>query len=188
MNGAAQLLEAVEALGFQVVVLPNSGNVMLTAEQAGGRAPHRGDQSRSIPSGLAAMVARPAQDAVGNARADAGRHRRCATPSHACGPRLELDGLEVRSQAMGIVDGTLVAAADDVERVRRRSGSCARRRQYVTAYGINGSGTRELNRPPRSGRRGQFSRRRAAALPDPGECRMIAARTSSSYAPRRPRQ
>ena len=57
---AAQLLEAVDALGVQeVVVLPINGNVILTAEQAAGmkRLNIAVVPSRSIPSGLAAMVA-----------------------------------------------------------------------------------------------------------------------------------
>ncbi|NLE21581.1 MAG: DAK2 domain-containing protein [Actinobacteria bacterium] len=118
---AAQLLEAVEALGAEeVVILPNNGNVILTAEQAAGMSPlHIAVvPSRSIPSGLAAMVAYdPGEDAVGNARAmqDAIADVRYAEVTHAVRDS-ELDGLEVKKgQAMGIVDGRLVAAADDIE-------------------------------------------------------------------------
>ena len=74
--------------------------------------------SRSIPSGLAAMVAfDPDQDAVGNARLmqDAIADVRYAEVTHAVRDS-ELDGVEVlKGQAMGIVDGRLVAAADDVQ-------------------------------------------------------------------------
>ena len=117
---AAQLLEAVQELGVEeVVILPNNGNVILTAEQAAGMSPlHIAVvPSKSIPSGLAAMVAfDPGQDAVGNARLmqDAIVDVRYAEVTHAVRDS-ELDGLEVRQgQAMGIVDGKLVAAADDV--------------------------------------------------------------------------
>ena len=117
---AAQLLEAVEALGIEeVVILPNNGNVILAAEQAAGMSPlHIAVvPSRSIPSGLAAMVAfDPDQDAVGNARLmqDAIADVRYAEVTHAVRDS-ELDGVKVsKGQAMGIVDGRLVAAADDV--------------------------------------------------------------------------
>ena len=98
---AAQLLEAVEALGVQeVVVLPNNGNVILTAEQAAGMSSLNIAvvPSRSIPGGLAAMVAfDPAQDAVGNARLmqDAIVDVRYGEVTHAVRDS-ELDGLEVR--------------------------------------------------------------------------------------------
>jgi hypothetical protein len=118
---AAQLLAAVEALGVdEVVILPNNGNVILTAEQAAGMSSlHIAVvPSRSIHSGLAAMVAfDPDEDAVGNARTmqDAIADVRYAEVTHAVRDS-ELDGVEVlKGQAMGIVDGMLVAAADDVE-------------------------------------------------------------------------
>jgi DAK2 domain fusion protein YloV len=147
---AAQLLEAVEGLDVQeVVILPNNGNVVLTAEQAAGMSSlHIAVvPSRSIPSGLAAMVAfDPAQDAVGNARLmqDAIVDVRYAEVTHAVRDS-ELDGLEVKKgQAMGIVDGTLVAAADDVAGAFggvleefARGGA-----EYVTVLtALNGSGT-----------------------------------------------
>ena len=150
---AAQLLEAVQALGVEeVVILPNNGNVILTAEQAAGMSSlHIAVvPSKSIPSGLAAMVAfDPGQDAVGNARLmqDAIVDVRYAEITHAVRDS-ELDGLEVKQgQAMGIVDGKLVAAADDVESAFGgvleefdRGGA-----EYVTVLtALNGSGaTRE---------------------------------------------
>jgi DAK2 domain fusion protein YloV len=118
---AAQLLNAVQELGVEeVVILPNNGNVILTAEQAAGMSSlHIAVvPSRSIPSGLAAMVAfDPAEDAVGNARLmqDAIVDVRYAEVTHAVRDS-ELDGLEVKQgQAMAIVDGRLVAASDDLE-------------------------------------------------------------------------
>ena len=118
---AAQLLEAVEALSAEeVVVLPNNGNVILTAEQAAGMSPRHVAvvPSTSIPVGLAAMVAfDPGSDAVGNARAmqDAIAGVHSAEVTRAVRDS-ELDGVEVRKgQAMGIVDGRLVAAGEELE-------------------------------------------------------------------------
>ena len=147
---AAQLLEAVEELGVEeVVILPNNGNVILTAEQAAGMSSlHIAVvPSRSIPSGLAAMVAfDPGEDAVGNARLmqDAIVDVRYAEVTHAVRDS-ELDGLEVKQgQAMAIVDGRLVAAADDIASAFggvleefTRGGA-----EYVTVLtALNGSGT-----------------------------------------------
>jgi len=118
---AAQLLEAVEALGAEeVVLLPNNGNVILTAEQAAGMSPRHVAvvPSASIPLGLAAMVAfDPGGDAVGNARAmqDAIEGVHSAEVTRAVRDS-ELDGVEVlKGQAMGIVDGRLVAAGEEIE-------------------------------------------------------------------------
>jgi hypothetical protein len=120
---AAQLLEAVDALGAdEVVLLPNNGNVVLTAEQAAGMSSRRIAvvPSTSIPAGLAAMVAYDAEeDAVGNARTmeDALDGLQSAEITHAVRDS-EVDGVDVRKgQAIGIVDGRLVAAADDLEAV-----------------------------------------------------------------------
>jgi len=147
---AAQLLAAVEDLGVdEVVILPNNGNVILTAEQAAGMSPlHIAVvPSRSIPSGLAAMVAfDPTQDAVGNARQmqEAIAELRCAEVTHAVRDS-ELDGLAVRKgQAMGIVDGRLVAAADDVETAFAGvlEEFARGEAEYVTVLtALNGSGT-----------------------------------------------
>jgi DAK2 domain fusion protein YloV len=120
---AAQLLEAVEALGVdEVVLLPNNGNVVLTAEQAAGMSARRIAvvPTTSIPAGLAAMVAfDPDDDAVGNARTmeDALDGLQSAEITHAVRDS-EVDGVAVlKGQAIGIVDGKLVAAADDLEDV-----------------------------------------------------------------------
>jgi len=123
---AAQLLEAVDALGAdEVVLLPNNGNVVLTAEQAAGMSSRRIAvvPATSIPAGLAAMVAFDVeQDAVGNARAmeEALEGLQSAEITHAVRDS-EVDGVPVRKgQAIGIVDGRLVAAADDLETVYAR--------------------------------------------------------------------
>jgi uncharacterized protein len=118
---AAQLLEAVDKLGAeQVVVLPNNGNVILTAEQAAGMSSRHMAvvPSASLPLGLAAMLAfDPEGDAVSNARAmqEAIADVHSAEVTRAVRDS-ELDGVAVlKDQAMGIVDGRLVAAADDLE-------------------------------------------------------------------------
>jgi dihydroxyacetone kinase-like predicted kinase len=103
--------------------------------------------SRSIPSGLAAMIAfEPQQDAVGNARImqDAIVDVRYAEVTHAVRDS-ELDGLEVKEgQAMAIVDGRLVAAADALEEAFAGMLEEFNRgeAEYVTVLtALNGSGT-----------------------------------------------
>jgi uncharacterized protein len=117
---AAQLLHAVEDLGAdEVVLLPNNGNVILTAEQAAGMSSRHIAvvPSRSIPMGLSAMVAfDPEADAVGNARLmqDAVTGVQDAEVTRAVRDS-ELDGVAVKKgQAMGLVNGRLVAAADEL--------------------------------------------------------------------------
>ena len=151
---AAQLLEAVEALGVEeVVILPNNGNVILTAEQAAGMSSlHIAVvPSTSIPSGLAAMVAfDPGQDAVGNARLmqDAIVDVRYAEVTHAVRDS-ELDGLEVK-QGPGHGHRRRQAGGRRRRRPERRSAACSRSStaggaEYVTVLtALNGSGaTRE---------------------------------------------
>jgi uncharacterized protein len=69
---AAQLLEAVEQIESpDVIVLPNNGNVVLTAEQAAGMSARNivVVPSTSMPAGLAAMIEfDPDADAVANSR------------------------------------------------------------------------------------------------------------------------
>ena len=102
--------------------------------------------STSIPVGLAAMVAFDAEgDAVGNARVmgEAIADVHSAEVTRAVRDS-ELDGVEVRKgQAMGIVDGKLVAAADDLETafrgvLRAFAGEDAEFITVLTA--LNGSG------------------------------------------------
>ena len=141
--------------------------------------------SRSIPSGLAAMVAfDPGEDAVGNARLmqDAIVDVRYAEVTHAVRDS-ELDGLEVKQgQAMGIVDGRLVAAADDVEGAFggvleefARGGA-----EYVTVLtALNGSGTtreqlEELAARVAPDAEVSFHEGGQPLVPDPRERRMTA--------------
>ena len=147
---AAQLLEAVEALAAdEVVLLPNNGNVILTAEQAAGMSARHIAvvPSVSIPVGLAAMVAYDSEsDAVGNARLmqDAIRGVHSGEVTRAVRDS-ELDGVDVRKgQAMGIVDGRLVAAADDL--IEAFAGVLQAfadaDAEFVTVFtALNGSGT-----------------------------------------------
>ena len=150
---AAQILAAVEGLDSEeVVVLPNNGNVILTAEQAAGMCARHVAvvPTRSIPAGLAAMVAfDPALDAVANAEAMeaavAGVHDAEVTRAVRDS---ELDGVTVREgQVMALVDGRLVAASDDLREafaavLRAFSEGGAELVTVLTA--LNGSGaTRE---------------------------------------------
>jgi len=150
---AAQLLEAVDKLGAEeVVVLPNNGNVILTAEQAAGMSSRHIAvvPSASLPLGLAAMLAfDPDSDAVGNARAmqDAIADVHSAEVTRAVRDS-ELDGVAVlKDQAMGIVDGRLVAAGDDLQTAFAGVLAEFARQEadYVTVLtALNGSGvTRE---------------------------------------------
>lgn len=123
---AAQLLEAVDALGCEeVVLLPNNGNVILTAEQSAGMSNRHVAvvPTTSIPAGLSAMVAYdPDEDAVGNARLmeEALGGLQSAEITYAVRDS-EVDGTNVREgEAIGIVDGRLVAADDDPEVVFAR--------------------------------------------------------------------
>jgi dihydroxyacetone kinase-like predicted kinase len=117
---AAQLLEAIDSLGAeQVVVLPNNGNVILTAEQAAGMSSRHVAvvPASSIPAGLAAMVAfDAAADAADNARSmeAAVRDVHSAEITHAVRDS-EVDGVVVtQGQVIGLVDGRVVAASDDL--------------------------------------------------------------------------
>jgi len=120
---AAELVAAVESLdAAEVVVLPNNGNVVLTAEQAAAMCDRRVAvvASTSLPAGLAAMVA---FDAAGEAGAIAAAmnetldHVRSAEITHAVRDS-EIDGVAVREgEVIGLVDGRLAASGDDLRAV-----------------------------------------------------------------------
>jgi hypothetical protein len=122
---AAQLLDAVEALrSNEVVVLPNNGNVVLTAEQAAGMSTHdiAVVPSKSIPSGMAAMVAfDPQVDAVANAKAMEEALRACHDAEITVAVRDSRVGhVEVRKdQVIGLIDGQLAASGESVAEVFR---------------------------------------------------------------------
>lgn len=119
----ADIVAAIESTpATEVIVLPNNGNVILSAEQAVGLAsrPARVVPSRSQQAGLAAMVrylpSRPAHDnevAMSAALSDVvtGEVVRASRT-------VELDGIDVREGAwLGLVDEVAVAAGDDFEEV-----------------------------------------------------------------------
>jgi len=117
---AAELVAAVESLdAAEVVVLPNNGNVVLTAEQAAAMCDRRVAvvASTSLPAGLASMVAFDATgDAAGIAAAmnETLDHVRSAEITHAVRDS-EIDGVAVREgEVIGLVDGRLAASGDDL--------------------------------------------------------------------------
>ena len=123
-------------------------------------------------------------DAVGNARAHAGRHRRtCTTPrSRApCATRSWTASRCCKGQAMGLVDGRLVVAPRrHPSRVRRRAAGLRRRRRRgrhrahrAQRFGRHAwSSSRPSRRAVLPGCRGPLPRGRPAAVPDPCERRM----------------
>ncbi len=139
--------------------------------------------STSIPVGLAAMVAfDPGADAVDNARLmqDAIADVRSAEVTHAVRDS-ELDGVQVRKdQAMGLVDGRLVAAAESLEEAFAGvlEAFAEGGAEYITVLtALNGSGvTRErlegAGRRARARGRGPLPRRRSAPLSHPRERRV----------------
>ena len=117
---AAELVAAVESLdAAEVVVLPNNGNVVLTAEQAATMCDREVAvvPSTSLPAGLAAMVAfDTAAGAAANAAAmdEVLSHVRSAEITHAVRDS-EIDGTVVRQgEVIGLVDGHLAASGDDL--------------------------------------------------------------------------
>ncbi|MEZ5125812.1 MAG: DAK2 domain-containing protein [Thermoleophilia bacterium] len=146
---AAQLLQAIDGLDCEeIVILPNNSNIILTAEQAAGMSSRHVAvvATTSMPVGLAAMVAfDPESDAVANARLmeEAIADVRSAEVTQAVRD-CELDSVAVSSgQTMGLIDGRLVVAADDLETVVTRLFEELARdgAEYVTLLtSLNGSG------------------------------------------------
>jgi hypothetical protein len=120
---AAEIVEAIEATpATEVIVLPNNSNVIITAEQAVGLAarPARVVPSRSVQAGFAAIVRYIAAKSPDENETD----MRDALDSAATGEvtvasrDAELDGVTIRKGSyLGLVDGTAVAAADDMDAV-----------------------------------------------------------------------
>ncbi len=117
---AAELVAAVESLdAAEVVLLPNNGNVVLTAEQAAEMCdrPVAVVPSTSLPAGLAAMVAFDATgDAASNAAAmdEALRRVHSAEITHAVRDS-EVAGVAVRrGEVIGLIDGRLAASDADL--------------------------------------------------------------------------
>ena len=119
----ADLLAAVAASPARaVVILPNNGNVIMTAEQAAAHADKdvRVVQSRSLQAGLAALVAFDASlGAEQNAAAMAEAADGVATGAVTVASRdVQLDGLAVRTGSwLGLQDGEPVAGGDVFDEV-----------------------------------------------------------------------
>ena len=117
---AAQLLEAVEQLQTaDVIVLPNNGYVVLTAEQAAGMSPRNivVVPSTSMPAGLAAMIDfDPNADGVANGRA----MERAVQANHSAEITVAVRDSYVadvqvhKGEVIGLVDGDLVFTGDSV--------------------------------------------------------------------------
>ena len=119
----ADIVAAIEATpATEVIVLPNNGNVILSAEQAIGLAtrPARVVPSRSQQAGLAAMARYlPSSSAQENDVAMTSALSDVATGEVVRASRtVELDGIEVRAGSwLGLVDEVAVASGDDFETV-----------------------------------------------------------------------
>jgi len=120
---AAQLLEVMDRLASDdVVVLPNNGNVILTAEQAATMSTRTivVVPSKSMPAGLTAMVEfDPDKDAVANAAVmtQALARAHCAEITVAVRDSVIGDLSVKKDQVIGLIDGTLVATGEDVDGV-----------------------------------------------------------------------
>jgi uncharacterized protein len=119
----ADIVAAIEATpAAEVIVLPNNGNVILSAEQAVGLAtrPARVVASRSQQAGLAAIVRYlPSSSAQENEAAMSSALSDVATGEVVRASRtVELDGIAVHEGAwLGLVDEVAVASGDDFEEV-----------------------------------------------------------------------
>jgi DAK2 domain fusion protein YloV len=120
MNPAtAEILAAIEASRSpEVVVLPNNSNVILAAEQAAGAATRQVDvvPTRSIPAGLAAMVAYdPGRSAAENAREMLAAVAGVGTGAVTVASRdVELNGLRIRGgDWLGLLEGEPIAGSAD---------------------------------------------------------------------------
>ncbi|MFN0156396.1 MAG: DAK2 domain-containing protein [Gaiella sp.] len=119
----ADIVAAIEACpAEEVIVLPNNGNVVLTAEQAAGLTDKRVRvvPSTSVPAGLAAVV-RFLPTASGDENDEAMRAalEEVATGEITTASRtVEIDGVAVREGCwLGLADGTAVACDEDFDTV-----------------------------------------------------------------------
>jgi uncharacterized protein len=119
----AEILGAVEATAApEVVVLPNNPNVILGAEQAAEHSakPARVVHTRSIPAGIAALVAFDgSRSAEENAAAMEEAAAAVVTGAVTTASRdVDLNGLAVRKGSfLGLSEGEPVAGGDDFEEV-----------------------------------------------------------------------
>jgi fatty acid kinase len=147
----ADLLAAVEAVGAEeVVLLPNNSNVVMAAEQAArvaGRPVHV-VPTRSIPAGLAALVAFNAErSAEENAAAMQEALLGVATGEVTIASRdASSDGVAVRAgEYLGLLDGTAVVSGPTFDGVAREllGRLLAEPRDVVTL--LHGEGAPPLN-------------------------------------------
>jgi fatty acid kinase len=119
----ADLVAAIESVGApEVVVLPNNGNVIMSAEQAAEHAAKtvRVVPTRSLQAGLSALVAfDPAQPAEANSEAMAAAAEGVATGAVTVASRdVQLNGVSVRKGTwLGLADGRPVAGGETFDDV-----------------------------------------------------------------------
>ena len=147
MNPSVQdILDAIKhAKAKEVIVLPNNGNIILTARQACemSEIPARVVPTRTIPQGIAASIAfNFLQDMTNNLEAmnaAAGRSTTCEITTAT--RDVTLNGVEVRDgQVIGLIDDKLACAGDDVGVVLLNTleiGGAASR-ELITAFYGNG--------------------------------------------------
>jgi dihydroxyacetone kinase-like predicted kinase len=119
MNPSTEdLLDAIGRLPQRdVIVLPNNGNIIMAARQAAAMSDKRVEvlPTRTAPQGLAALLSFNYQSGLAeNVDAMAGAISRVHTAEITTAVRdASVDGVEVRAgQAIGLLDGDLVTAAD----------------------------------------------------------------------------
>jgi len=137
MNPSTQeLLAAINsARADEVVVLPNSANVVMAAERAAELAerPARVVATRSPQEGLAALVAfEPAADAARNAESLWAAVSTLVTGGVAPAARDDAQGRFRRGDAVGYAGDELVAWGDPAETLRRTVEHLAEDRELVT--------------------------------------------------------
>ncbi|OGO52280.1 MAG: hypothetical protein A2148_01130 [Chloroflexi bacterium RBG_16_68_14] len=117
---AGEILEAIEACpAEQVIVLPNNKNIIASAQQAAGRASKRVKvvPSRSIPQGVAAVLALN-PDLTFEANAEAMERALASVRSAEVTRAVRATVFKGRrvetGQAIGLIDGSLRAVAEDV--------------------------------------------------------------------------
>jgi uncharacterized protein len=121
----AELLEAVDAVqADEVVLLPNDGNVLLTAERAAEEAAKRVVvvPTRSVQAGLSALVAYdPSMGAEANAEAmgEAAAGVRAGAVTRASRTAALGEVAVEEGQFLGLLDGEPVAAGSALEAVAR---------------------------------------------------------------------
>ena len=119
----ADILDAIEASAApEVVVLPNNGNVIMSAEQAVALAGKKATivPTRSIQAGLSALLSfDPAAAAEGNAEAMREAIGSVATAAVTIASRdVELNGLEIREgQYLGLVDDEPLVGGESFDEV-----------------------------------------------------------------------